>query len=185
MRQTKPAPARPRRLLHTICLSSLTLGLGPGLVTPAVGNTGHHLQIAGYVERVRLMDTDLVLKARMDTGATTSSLHAVNLKRFKKKGKEWVRFQLDDPDQEDGHLTLEYPVLRNVRIIRHDGDHQRRPIIKLSLCIGTHLRLEEVSLVNRSEFTYPLLVGRNHMSGAILVDPGKRYLLPPDCSNAS
>jgi len=55
----------------------------------------------GYVEWVVMQDTSLRLKARLDTGAKTSSLHAVNVEPFEKDGSEWVSFQIPLGDHED------------------------------------------------------------------------------------
>lgn len=140
--------------------------------------------VAGYLERVALTEHDLVLKARLDTGATLSSLNALNLERFEREGEEWVRFNVRDPKDEQDLLTLEHPVKRNIRVVQHSGKHQRRPVIELTLCVGQHQRRADVSLVDRSQFTYQLLVGRNHMRDALLVDPGKRYLLEPECAES-
>ena len=89
----------------------------------------------GFVEWVVMQDTSLRLKARLDTGAKTSSLHAVNVEPFEKDGQEWVSFQIplgdhqDQPtegelDHEDVILELERPVERTVLIKRKGGKRQ-------------------------------------------------------------
>ena len=158
---------------------------GLGTVVAASREAPRDLMVAGYLEQVQIAGTDLVFKARLDSGATLSSLNALALERFELDGEPWVRFDVVDPEQEDERISFEYPVKRDIRIVQHSGDHQRRPVIELTLCIGGHHRLAEVSLVDRSQFTYQLLVGRNHLRDAVLIDPGRRYLLSPHCPPSS
>lgn len=140
----------------------------------------HELQIFGWVEKVQLFDGDLAVYALLDTGAQTSSLDASNIRRFRRDGQRMVRFTVTDPESGD-ELTLEKPLIRNVRIIRHDGNHQRRPVIKLPLCLGGKLREVEVNLIDRSQLTYPMLLGRSVLQDFALVDSGQRLLHPPSC----
>lgn len=172
----------PRTLKQLLSVCALVTGL---FSTTSSATSTQALEIAGYVEKVQIAGTDLVFDARLDSGATTSSLNALDIERFERDGKDWVRFDVVDPKDKEKRIALEYPVKRNVRIVRHDGNHQNRPVIQLPLCIGSHERLEDVSLVDRSELTYQLLVGRNHMRGAILIDSGKRFMHEPRCPSAS
>ncbi len=138
------------------------------------------LEIFGWVERVKLLDGDLAVDALLDTGAQNSSLDATNIRRFRRGGQRLVRFTVTDPESQD-ELTLEKPLVRNVRIIRHDGNHQRRPVIKLPVCLGGKLREVEVNLIDRSQLTYPMLLGRSALKDFALVDSGQRFLHPPSC----
>lgn len=144
-------------------------------------NPPRDLMVAGYVEPVQIAGTNLVFKARLDSGATLSSLNALDLEQYEQDGETWVRFDVLDPNDTDERLTLEYPVKRTIRIVQHSGNHQQRPVIELTYCIGEHHRKAEVSLIDRSHFTYQMLVGRNHMRNALLIDPGKRNLHEPKC----
>lgn len=153
------------------------------LVVPAydsVADQGDDLQVFGWVEKVKLLDGDLVVEAVLDTGAQNSSLDATDIRRFRRGGERFVRFTVTDPGSKD-HLTLEKPLIRNARIIRHDGNHQRRPVIKLPVCLGGKLREVEVNLIDRSQLTYPMLLGRTALNGFALVDAGQRFLHPPSC----
>lgn len=155
----------------------LLLPLAPAMADPPA----REMHILGWVEWIRLMPEDLRIKAKLDTGATTSSLNALNQKIFERDGEEWIAFDILDPDDEDRHIRLEREITRYVRIVRHSGDHQRRPVVEVDLCLGGVQRREEVSLVDRTELNYQLLVGRNHMEGAILVDPGETFLGEARC----
>lgn len=140
----------------------------------------NQMQIFGWVEKVQLFDGDLAVYALLDTGAQTSSLDASQIRRFRRDGNRMVRFTVTDPESGD-ELTLEKPLIRNVRIVRHDGNHQRRPVVKLPLCLGGKWREVEVNLIDRSQLTYPMLLGRSVLQDFALVDSGQRLLHPPSC----
>ncbi len=136
--------------------------------------------IFGYVERVVVSDQGFSLKAKLDTGAETSSLDARNIERFRRDGERMVRF--DVPDPETGQLvTLERPLARVVRIKQNDGPYERRPVVWMWLCIGHLLQRVEVNLVDRTDFIYPLLIGRSAMRGAIIVDSELTFTARPRC----
>lgn len=140
------------------------------------------LEVLGYVERVRIEALDLVIPAKLDTGATTSSINALNQQFFEKNGKEWVRFSLQDPADKAHMHTLEREVVRDVRIKRHGGPSLRRAVVKMTFCFGHQAVKSQVTLADRSKYTYQLLLGRNHMRGVVTIDPGRRYTTEPDCN---
>ncbi len=137
-------------------------------------------EVFGWVEWVKLLDGELRLKAKLDTGAANSSLDATNIERFRRDGERYVRFTVTDPETED-QLELEKPLVRNVRIIRHDGNHQRRPVIKMGVCIGERIQEVEVNLIDRSNFIYPMLLGRSALEGFALIDSGQTFQNSPRC----
>lgn len=137
-------------------------------------------EIFGWVEWVKLMDGELRIKAKLDTGAATSSLDASNIERFRKDGRRWVRFTVTDPETND-LLELEKRLVRNVRIVRHDGQHQRRPVIKMPICFGSERREVEVNLIDRSNFIYPMLLGRSALKEYALIDSGSTFQNSPRC----
>ncbi|MGB5199962.1 MAG: RimK/LysX family protein [Sedimenticolaceae bacterium] len=136
--------------------------------------------VAGWIERVRLMDAGVEVEAKLDSGAENSSLHADELLEFERNGRPWVRFQLNNPD--GAPVLFERPVVRTARIKRHLGESQPRPVIELTLCIGGLARRVEINLVDRGNFQYPLLVGRSFLSQGVLVDSAARYRVPPTCA---
>lgn len=135
--------------------------------------------IAGWLERVRLSPGDVVLEAKLDTGARTSSLHAIDLQQFERDGKDWVAFNVVG----DNGLSvrIERPVVRISRIKSALGTDEGRPTVTLGICIGSIYRVTEVNLVDRNGLTRPLLVGRRFLGGRFRVDPRRRYLLEPAC----
>lgn len=139
--------------------------------------------IFGWIERVTITEMSRGMKAKLDTGADTSSMHAENIERFKRGDIPMVRFDIVDPDT--GELTrLERPLARYVRIREHDGSFQRRPVVWLWLCLGTHRKRVEVNLVDRSQFNYQLLLGRAALQGHAVIDPDLSFTTRPACDLA-
>lgn len=137
--------------------------------------------ILGWVEFVEFAEPRLRLKAKLDTGATTSSLNALNQQPFEKDGKPWMRFDMLHPTDREQLITLEAPLVRTARIRRHNGNVQERPVVNLGMCIGDVWRKRQFTLIDRSDFAYQVLVGRNFMRGYIAVDSDETYLSRPRC----
>jgi len=147
----------------------------------------------GYVEWVVMQDTSLRLKARLDTGAKTSSLHAVNIEPFEKEGDEWVSFQIplgdhsDQPtegelDHEDIILELERPVERTVLIKRKGAPSQKRYVVMMDFCIAGTTHTTQFSLTDRGKFSYPALLGRRFMrDDNILIDSADSFMAEKEC----
>ena len=149
--------------------------------TPPVAQAGEvEKAIFGHVERVIISEKGFSLKARLDTGAQTSSLDAHNIVRLRRGDVRYVRFDVMDPDTGD-FVTLERPLVRNVRIRQHTAPPMRRPVVKMWLCLGHKVREVEVNLTSRSDFLYPLLIGRSAMRGSIVVDPELTFTARPQC----
>lgn len=134
------------------------------------------LQVFGGIEWVRVGDKELKAKARIDTGAKTSSLHAEDVIEFERDGKRWVRFSFNAEEGQPAE-SFEEPVVRRVLIKRHgeEVESQRRYVVKLMLAIGPVRELVEVTLNDRSDFEYPVLIGRNFLTDNAVVDVAKKY----------
>lgn len=144
--------------------------------------SGTDLEILGYIERVQVDPLGLVLPAKLDTGATTSSIDAHDLAQFSKDGEPWIRFSIPDPSTPSGRIHLERRIVRTVQIKQHGRPSLQRPVVIMTFCFG-HQRVEgQVTLADRAKYRYPLLLGRNHMRGRIAVNPARRYTTEPDCS---
>ncbi|MBI2226094.1 MAG: ATP-dependent zinc protease [Betaproteobacteria bacterium] len=137
------------------------------------------LPIAGWLERARLAPGNVVLEAKLDSGARTSSLHATNLQQFRRDGQDWVAFDVNGNDGRS--VRIERPLVRIARIKSALGTGEGRPTVTLGICIGNVYRVTEVNLVDRSSLSKPLLVGRRFLKGRLLVDLNRRYLLEPAC----
>lgn len=117
--------------------------------------------------------------AKLDTGAKTTSINAINPEFFVRDGQRWSRFSITSKDNKS--VTIEAPVVREATIKRHFDQQQVRPVIMLEICIGNVRKREEVNLVDRSKLNYQLLIGRNFLNGDLLIDSASTYLLTPDC----
>lgn len=146
----------------------------PAQSTPAPGKL-----VIGAVERVYLAPPGNYFKARIDTGATTSSLDATNIQRFERDGDDWVRFDLILADS-DKPVTLERRLERTVTIIQSNEDNgERRPVIALELVIGSVVQKAEFTLSDRSHMDYSLLIGRNVLKDLMIVDVALKNNAPP------
>lgn len=146
---------------------------------PALASQPAAVPVAGWIERARLSPGDIILEAKLDTGARTSSLHAVNPRHFERDGKNWIAFDVLGNDGRSVHF--EQPVVRIAHIKSAPGIVEARPTVMLGICIGSVYRVTEVNLVDRSSLTKPLLIGRRFLKDRLRVDLGHRYLLEPVC----
>jgi hypothetical protein len=173
------------RLKPLVLLLSLLMPCGLSLAAEKA--------VYGLNEYVRLPELGSVLAAKLDTGAKTASLSARNIKRFKRNGETWVRFNLGTDDE--AAAPIEKPLARISKIKRRAGDfdpdegktYTARPVIELDVCMGETLRTIEVNLTDRSAFQYPLLIGSEALKrfGA-LVDPSLKYAAgKPGCPNVA
>lgn len=145
--------------------------------------------IFGRYEVVTIAELDSVpIKAKLDTGAFTASLNAVEIEYFDKDGDDWVRFTPVIDGQE--LREREMPLLKISRIKQRaeEGDDSddiassKRPVVEMTLCIGKKQEVIEVNLTNRGHFTYPLLLGAKSLRQLkALVDAGRRYTIEPEC----
>ena len=134
------------------------------------------LGIIGETETIYLEGFSVPFEARVDTGATTSSIDARKIRAFERDGKKWVSFRIVS---RDGKLSRGYelPVERVAAIKRHGAESIQRYTVLLTFRIG-HLTLErEFTLADRSRFEYPVLLGRNVINGLAAVDPSRRNVL--------
>ncbi len=149
------------------------------LICFATAYSVHAKEVVGWVENVRLYPGDLLVKAKVDSGAKTSSLNCRCYNFFQRNGKEWVKFTVVN---EDGEATeLEQPVIRIAQIKRHYGEKQERPVIKLGLCLGKTYKETEFTLIDRSGLNYQVLVGRQFLEEDFLIDPGATFKQKPAC----
>lgn len=127
------------------------------------------ISIIGEIEPVTILAAKSTFAARIDTGATTSSIDAQDIVRFERDGKSWVKFNLKD--RKTGKVTLiESKLTRIVEIKRHGAEPQLRPAVKLKTKLGDKELNAEFTLADRSSFDFPVLIGRNVLSGNFIVD---------------
>lgn len=139
-------------------------------------------EVFGYVERLHIREASLIMLAKLDTGADTSSIHARQLQEFEKDGAPWVRFEIRNFQGEVREITA--PVVRVAKIKRPTGPSQRRIVIKLGLCLGDMFQEEFVSINDRTKFDYQFLLGRSFLAGNAIVDPSAMYVSSPNCATS-
>ena len=137
-------------------------------------------QVSGWVEKVSVGDPPVIFRAKIDTGAKHSSLHAGDYKLYSKGGVEWVKFSVKN--QEGDTLNVDKPVKR-VTQIKQKGNrpNRKRPVIEMGICLGNVYKEVEVNLADRANFNYPVLVGRSFLEGSFVVDSGHKFVLGIDC----
>lgn len=118
------------------------------------------------------------IKAKVDTGARTSALHAFDLEYFKAPQGLMVGFKVH-PLQRDTSLTIEaiVPVLETRQIRNSGGQEQERPVIMTPLRLGQQTWDIELTLTNRDVMGFRMLLGREAVRRRFLVDPGSSYLM--------
>ncbi len=132
--------------------------------------------IVGEREKFFLVGPDLTYEARIDSGATTSSMDARNIRRFERDGNDWIRFDVPVPGTKSELKTLEREIARNAKIIQaNDEDSERRAVVELQFAIGDHHQQAEFTLSDREHLSHPVLIGRNILRDVMLIDVGKEY----------
>lgn len=167
---------------RTVIFSLAILGLPTCVAGPIQAADDNAKPIVGWIEDVFVHPGDILIRAKLDTGADVSSLHAVDIDEFDKKGERWVRFVLLD----DGgkKVPMERKVARDITIARHRGREEKRVVVLLGICLGKVYKTVEVNLVDRTGLKYPMLVGRSFLAGAVVVDPSHELTTRPHCEDA-
>lgn len=160
-----------------IALSLTTLPISTSSKTET---TDHAPLITGWLEYVVFDHWQVVLRAKLDTGAKTSSLHALDISYFNRNDQPWVRFNTEDKKNDVTLKAIELPLLREVKIKSHHNDATVRPVVELHFCLDGRLYHGQFSLVDRTQFNYPVLIGRRVLKQGIIVDASSTFTLPID-----
>ncbi len=137
----------------------------------------------GWREWVSLPDLSVPwVKAKIDTGARSSSLHAFDLEHFERGEAPWVRFVVHPWQRSSADPIVVEAPLADARSVRSSsGKRQHRPVIRTRIDFGGAPRLADITLTRRDEMGFRMLVGREAIRGDYLVDAGRSYRLglPP------
>jgi hypothetical protein len=131
----------------------------------------------GEIEDIILLPWGITLPARIDTGAGMSSLDARQLS----VENDTAEFQLG---RTYGERRITLPVAGWRRVKTSVGSAER-PVVELRICLGTKLVRTLATLADRSQMTYPFLVGRSALAGAFVVDPSRSKTERPVCPRDS
>lgn len=134
--------------------------------------------ILGWREWITLPElSKLPIKAKVDTGAKTSALHAKNIEIYYKQKQPWVSFELVPSIKLKNPIIIKHP-LHDFRTIKNSTGHKHnRPVIRTIIRIGMEEIDVELTLVNRSMMGYRMLLGRQVLKRKFLVNPSRSFLL--------
>lgn len=143
--------------------------------------------IYGYVEKITLTDQNLTLSAKLDTGAKSSSLNAIQIKKIQINGQPYLSFVV--PSKE-GDISFQAKYVGDVGIKTRSGEQStnpllrnfvKRPVVLMNVQIGGKQKTIRVNLTNRKHFIYPFLLGRDAIIAFDgIIDSSMKYTLKPN-----
>lgn len=132
-------------------------------------------EIIGAIEWLYMDPPGRHFRARVDSGADTSSLSASDVVEFERDGDDWVRFTFEH-DSADEAVQFELPIKRTVLIRQASSQTpDRRFVVELDIRLGEQLQTTDFTLTNRSRMTYPVLLGRAFLMDLYVVDVSRSY----------
>lgn len=132
----------------------------------------------GWREWIALPDLRIPrIKAKIDTGARTSALHAFRVEPFTRDQQPWVRFAIHPLQGDTGNVVdCEAPV-KDRRIVRDSGGHEElRYVIDTLIEIGEERFRAEMTLTDRDTMVFRVLLGRTALRALYVIHPGRSYL---------
>lgn len=144
----------------------------------AIQTKSKHDVVLGEIEKVTIDTISQSFDARVDTGAATSSLNAVDIEEFERNGKNWVRFHLSDENTSKSENNwIEAPILRYVRIRQSTNEQtERRAVVELWVKLGSIHEKSQFTLADRSQMSHPILLGREFIRDIAVVDVSRKYI---------
>jgi hypothetical protein len=142
-------------------------------------DANNNLLTLGWREWVQLPELGLRnVKAKVDTGARTSALHAFEVMPFDKNGVSSVQFKIHPNQRDNDTVVVCTAALIDERIVRDSGGHrEKRWVIETPVHIGKHVWLVECTLTSRDDMIFRMLLGRTAINNRAVVDPSRSYLL--------
>lgn len=133
--------------------------------------------IIGWCELVDIPSLGLMrLRAKMDSGAATSAIHATRIRPIVRDGEKWVEFWFR-PIAGEKPRRYEAPVLTRRTVRSSNGEKQERYVISAQLSLGTLSWVGEMTLANRKSMAFPILIGRRALRRGFLVDSSRKWVL--------
>lgn len=132
----------------------------------------------GWREWVALPGLNIeCVKAKIDTGARSSALHAFIIDPYQRSGQSWVMFAIH-PLQKNSDVIVEcHAQVKDRRLVSDSGGHkQRRYVIETQLLLGNNVFSAEMTLTNRDSMRFRMLLGRTAMEKRFVIDPGASYI---------
>ena len=135
--------------------------------------------IIGWREWVSFPDLGIdKIKAKVDTGARTSALHAFNIEEFNVNGKQMVRFKIHPLQKDNDFIVICEAAVIDVREVTDSGGHcEKRFVIETFITIGNDTFSIEATLTDRDTMKFRMLLGRTALENNFIVDSSKSYVL--------
>ncbi|MDR5867771.1 retropepsin-like aspartic peptidase RloA3 [Halomonas koreensis] len=162
-------------------------GLAAALLFSAPLAAAEGSDVVGWVEKTRILPWGVEVKAKLDSGALTSSMQAEHIEEFQRDGEDWVRFVVEVEDERTGEVverTFEREVFRRLKVTGAGGV-DRRQVVLMTICLGDTRYEEQFSLEDRDDLIYPVLLGRRTLQSLGPLDVTETFLRPPTCDEAS
>jgi hypothetical protein len=138
--------------------------------------------IIGWLEEVYFPEYDFVSKAKIDTGAKNSSMHALDMEYIEQQGKpEHSRIRFKTTDLNGRSQIMEADVLRQVRIKKAGSLAETRPEIELEIILGGVRKRIRINLTDRAGMNYRMILGRTGLKGDFVVDVSKKFATESSC----
>ena len=134
--------------------------------------------VIGWREWISLPELGIdAIKAKVDTGARTSALHAMHLQLFERDSTQWATFEIH-PLQHSaaGSVTVEYPIAGWRKVRSSNGVVQDRPVIHTEIELAGRRWPIDITLTGRDEMGFRMLIGRAAIKRRFVVDPGRSFL---------
>ncbi|KXI29644.1 ATP-dependent zinc protease family protein [Paraglaciecola hydrolytica] len=142
-------------------------------------NVSGNKHIVGSLELCDLPELSIIgLNVRVDTGAATSSLHVDNIDDFERDGESWVSFDIHPDIHQVSKIVRREVKVEDVRKIKSStATREKRYVITTTIVLAGMSWPIQLTLTDRSEMSYLMLLGREAMQGRLIVDPEHEYLL--------
>ncbi|MGC1306845.1 MAG: RimK/LysX family protein [Phormidesmis sp.] len=170
----------PARILSFLAISLLAMFVVIGMRSAVSGSEEGADQTIGWVENARMVGVEPTLKSKIDTGATTTSINAEVLAAPNDDVESGGVVKFHFVDSEGNKTLFERPLERWVKI----KDEDRRPVVQMRFCIAGKWMEGEVSLAERDNFNYAVLIGRNLLKKSKqAVDSSQTFTAQPNCES--
>jgi hypothetical protein len=145
--------------------------------TPPEPEPGSPLAIVGWREWVALPQAGVDwVKAKIDTGARSSSIHAFDLEVLEREGQEWVRYTIHPWQRSDAEAhALTLPLVDRREVRSSNGQTEQRYAVAMDVTLAGRTITTVMTLSNRDEMGFRMLIGREALERGFLVDSSKSY----------
>ena len=135
-------------------------------------------RIIGWLEKIHLPEYGFYVRAKMDTGARNSSMHAVDVEYVDQQGASSLsRIRFRTLDIQGKPRVLEADVLRQVRIKNPGSPTETRPEVEFDICLGGVRKRIRVNLTDRQGMNYRMILGRTALAEDFVVDPARKFTI--------